>query len=444
MAKKKIEEIIEEEIDEQESNLISDARKKGKKSTDKTDLSNFESDIIEFINADKKLGIEAGFLPQTGANIKFHFDTGSYTWNFITSGNLKRGIPSGRIIESHGDSYTGKSLLATQVAISAQLQNAIVIYFDIEKGFNSDFVQKLGGNPNTIIVPTRVRTIEQFNEGFVKILQMIGAKYDATEESQRRPVYVVLDSLAMLSTKKEIESPEKQDFTKPKKIKQFFRMYMDDCARYDITLFVINQVYDNIGVMFGPAKKVSGGQGLPYAATIRYNMLTPVIETDDQGNTATKIKAKTIKNRISIPFRSAFIRFTYKNGVDRYGGLWELLTDGDGKKVTGLKIIESVSRDKKTNEWVKVESGKTYRIPDFRDENGEEVTFSKKDFVNVLKQYGENIIDHIQKIIDERHAYDEPEFDSLSDEEKIIAGIMEDGVMPTDEELAKLEMSDYE
>lgn len=393
-------------------------------------------DIIDFLNNDSKLDVDVGFLTETGANVTRWVDSGSYSLNWLSSGKLNGGLPYGRIIECHGDPYTGKSLIATQVAVQAQRDGALVIYFDPEYGLDNAFVKRLGGDPDTIIAPKNVRTVEQFNETFVKIIE----KFNSSGGIDR-PVAVILDSLAMLSTKHELDAPEKTDYSKAKKIRQFFRMYMHDCYKHNILLFVINQVYDVIGQMFGPSKKASGGQGLPYASSQRYNMLTPKIESDDDDHTSgTMIKAKTIKNRVSIPFRTAYIRFTYESGLDKYGGLWELLFDGGGKfGVTNLGLIKKVKKGKNGG-WEEASSGRTYIIPGvIVDENGEDIGFSKDGFMDVFSKDEITYVAKLQEIIDKKN--EEPvkiKYDELTEEEKLLLSpeeLIEMGVQPEEEDV---------
>ena len=167
----------------------------------------FEEDIIKFLKNDKKLDIEVGFLTETGSNISRWLDTGSYTWNFLSSGRLMGGLPYGRISECFGEPYTGKSLLACQLAVKGQQDGAMIIYFDPERSVDEETIKRLGGNPNAIIAPKKIKTIEKFNQTFIKIIERVASYSD----KERPPIVVILDSLAMLSTEQEINKPDKVD-----------------------------------------------------------------------------------------------------------------------------------------------------------------------------------------------------------------------------------------
>lgn len=377
----------------------------------------FEDDIIKHLKEDKTLGIEVGFMTETGSDVEYYLDTKSYSWNFLSSGRLNGGLPIGRVVEAAGNSSVGKSLMGAQIAVQAQLADYVVIYFDIEKGMDTHSIERLGGKPSSIIVPTGINTIEKFNETFNKIIEKISLA------GNTRPVVVILDSLAMLSSKHEIESPDKVDYSKPKKLKQFFRMYMDLCYRHNVLLFVINQVYDVIGA-YVPTTVSSGGKAIQYASSQRYLLSTPQIEKgEDKDAIATVIKAKTLKNRVSIPFRSCFIKSSYKDGFDRYFGLFELLFDGNAGKSTGFNLIVKVKKDEKGTGWVESKTGTKYMLKGvIVDEEGKDIAFSQKDFIDLLKKDEEKYINKIQELIDKKNDDIVPSFEDLTDEEKLLVG----------------------
>lgn len=366
-----------------------------------------EKDIIQFLKGDKTLGVNVGFLTESGANVKRWFDTDSLVWNFVSSGSMRKGLPYGRVIECHGESTTGKSLLGAQIAAQAQKSGALTFFFDPEYGMDNKFIRSVGGDPSQIISVTELGTIEKFDKAMRKMIEYLAVK----NKDQAVPVVMVLDSLAMLSSEQELKSPEKNDMTKAKKIRQFFRTYMDECVRHGILLFVVNQVYKNIGVMFGPDQTPTGGMGLPYAASQRYSLRTP--KYDKEGEKAmgdvegTRLKVKTLKNRVAVPFRSGFVRFTFKDGMDRYGGLFELMNDGDGGMVTSLNLL--------------VKEGNKYVWPGVIDEK-----FWAKDFVDVFKADEEKYIDALEEIIKQKSERKEIPVEELTPEEQVLVRAGED------------------
>lgn len=366
-----------------------------------------EKDILKFLRDDKGLGVNVTTLSESGANVTRWFDTDSLTWNFVSSGSLKKGLPYGRVIECHGETTTGKSLLGAQIAAQAVKQGALTFFFDPEYGMDTKFIRSVGGDENKIITFTELGTIEKFNKAVLKTIEYLALK----NKDPQVPVVMILDSLAMLSSEQELKSPDKNDMTKAKKIRQFFRTYMDECVRHGILLFVVNQVYKNIGVMFGPDTSPTGGMGLPYAASQRYALRTPKYEKEgekSQGDVeGTRVKMKTLKNRVSVPFRSVYIRFTYGEGLDRYGGLFELMGDGDGGNVTALNLLQ-----KEGNRWI---------WPGVIDEK-----FWAKDFVEVFKAKEEEYIEALEAVIEEKTKRKEIPAEALSSDEEALLSVGKD------------------
>lgn len=406
-------------------------KKKTTKKTKTLKREDMANDIVSHIKT-SGVDVDIGFLPETGANVKFWLDTGSYTWNFLTSGNLRKGMPIGRVVEVYGESGTGKSLMAAQLACMAEKAGITPVVFDTELAFTNEFAERLGANPKNILAIQGTKSVEKFDKTFSEIIAKVAEKRKSGFE---KPVAVFLDSLAMLSTEHELKSPNKVDYSKPKKIRQFFRTYMDDCHRHDIFLFVINQVYDAIGVMFGETQRATGGHGTAFASTVRFNLKKPKIIKD--GGTAmddpmaTVVKAKTIKNRVSVPERSVFIVSNYQNGVDRYGGLFELMYNGKWQdtqyiEATNLKIIQK--------------DGQKYKWPGvIVDEKGEDIKFARKEFVEIFKENEEKYVDELQKIIEERKGKIAP--DPLTEDEEVLKDY-DAAINEAKEELEKIQGAD--
>ena len=125
--------------------------------------------------------------------------------NYIISGDLEKGFPYGRVVEYHGDNSTGKTLIALMACANAMKDNALIFYYDPECSLDRQFAKKIGADPANIIYDDTIDTVEQFEEQLEGIVRM-----KETSKTDQ-PVLVVLDSLAMLSTAHEMDSPDKSD-----------------------------------------------------------------------------------------------------------------------------------------------------------------------------------------------------------------------------------------
>ena len=150
--------------------------------------------------------------------------------------------------------------------------------------------------------------------------------YLVQNESDRKPLFLCLDSLGMLSTTKEMEDTalgkETRDMSRAQVLKAAFRVMTLKLGRAKVAMLVTNHTYDVIGSMF-PQKEMGGGSGLKYAAsTIVY--LSKKKEKDGTEVIGNIIHCKNHKSRLTVENRIVDVRLTYDKGLDRYYGLLEL------------------------------------------------------------------------------------------------------------------------
>jgi RecA/RadA recombinase len=138
---------------------------------------------------------------------------------------------------------------------------------------------------------------------------------------------MVLDSLGMLSTTKEIEDStegkETRDMTRAQVVKSVFRILSLKLGQAQIPLIVTNHTYDVVGA-YVPTKEMGGGTGLKYAAsTIVY--LSKSKEKDGKVQVGNIIKCRAHKSRFTKENSQVETRLFYdERGLDKYYGLLEL------------------------------------------------------------------------------------------------------------------------
>jgi len=148
---------------------------------------------------------------------------------------------------------------------------------------------------------------------------------------------VVLDSLGMLSTSKEMndtaEGKEVRDMTRAQVIKSTFRVLTLKLGKAGIPLIMTNHTYDVVG-SYVPTKEMGGGSGLKYAASTIIYLSKKKHKVDDEvvGNI---IHCKTYKSRLTKENRVVDVLLNYDSGLDRYYGLVDLgINHGILKKVS--------------------------------------------------------------------------------------------------------------
>jgi len=256
-----------------------------------------------------------------GSDITGFVDTGSYIFNALLSGSIHGGIPDNKIIALAGESATGKTYFTLGIAhkFLADNDDAVVLYFDTEQAVTSEMIRERGIDPARVAVMP-VSTVEEFRHQAIKIVD----KYN--EMSEKKPMMIVLDSLGMLSTEKEMndtaEGKTTRDMTRAQVIKATFRVLTLKLGAAGIPMIMTNHTYDQVGSMF-PTKEMSGGAGLKYAAsTIVFLSKKKVKEgTDVIGNI---VHCKLYKSRLTKENSMVDVLLNYDSGLHPYYGLLTL------------------------------------------------------------------------------------------------------------------------
>ena len=261
-------------------------------------------------------GVEAG-------DVDSFIDTGSYVFNGLLSGSLYGGLAANKITALAGESATGKTyfLMGIVKNFLDKDPNAGVIYFESESAITKQMVVDRGIDPNRMVIMP-VTTVQEFRTQSLKVLD----SYLLQNESDRKPLFLCLDSLGMLSTTKEVEDTadgkETRDMTRAQVLKAAFRVLTLKLGRAKVPMVVTNHTYDVVGSMF-PQKEMGGGSGLKYAASsIIY--LSKRKEKDGTEVVGNIIHCKNHKSRLTKENKMVDVRLTYDKGLDRYYGLLEL------------------------------------------------------------------------------------------------------------------------
>ena len=261
-------------------------------------------------------GVEAG-------DVDSFIDTGSYIFNALLSGSIHGGLPSNKITAIAGESATGKTFFLMGMCKNFLDANpdAGVIYFESESAITKQMVIDRGIDPQRMVM-FPVTTVQEFRTQALSVLD----KYMEQNIADRKPIFLVLDSLGMLSTTKEVEDTadgkETRDMTRAQVLKAAFRVLTLKLGRAKVPMVITNHTYDVVGA-YMPTKEMGGGSGLKYAAsTIVYLSKKKDKEgTEVVGNI---IHCKTQKSRLSKENMMVDVRLRYDTGLDKYYGLLDL------------------------------------------------------------------------------------------------------------------------
>jgi RecA/RadA recombinase len=239
------------------------------------------------------------------------------------SGSIHGGLPANKITAIAGESATGKTYFLMGIVKNFLDKNpdAGVVYFESESAITKNMVTDRGIDPDRmVIVP--VTTVQEFRTQAIKILD----RYMEQDVDIRRPLFLCLDSLGMLSTTKEVEDTsdgkETRDMTRAQVLKAAFRVLTLKLGKAKVPMVVTNHTYDSMGSMF-PTKEMGGGSGLKYAAS-SIIFLSKKKEKDGTEVVGNIVHCKNHKSRLTIENKMGDVRLTYDKGLDKYYGLLEL------------------------------------------------------------------------------------------------------------------------
>lgn len=277
---------------------------------------------------------------------------------------LGGGWPEGKLVNIVGDSSTGKSLLALEACANflVKYPNAAIRYVETESAFEPDYAKALGVPVDSIDLVDDLFTVEAVFKHMEECLKQ-------TEKTKVPGLYIV-DSLDALSDEAELgrEIDEgSYSMTKAKKISELLRRVHSRLSHANITVMIISQVRDNIGVSFGSKLIRSGGKALKFYAAIEL-WLAHVgrVEKTIKGvkrPIGVKIKSTTRKNRVGPPFREAEFEILFNYGIDdvKANLTWldtvdrlDAATDAKDLKTALRRIANSVTPGKRKQESEKV------------------------------------------------------------------------------------------
>ena len=283
-------------------------------------MSDFLKDIIKETGNEYASLVSDGV--EAGDNDSF-IDTGSYIFNALLSGSLYGGLPANKITALAGESATGKTFFLMGIVknfLDANPKSGVV-YFESESAITKQMVIDRGIDPKRmVIVP--VTTVQEFRTQSLKILD----RYMQEDVNIRRPLFLCLDSLGMLSTTKEVEDTadgkETRDMTRAQVLKAAFRVLTLKLGKAKVPMVVTNHTYDSMGSMF-PTKEMGGGSGLKYAAS-SIIFLSKKKEKDGTEVVGNIVHCKNHKSRLTIENKMVDVRLSYEKGLDKYYGLLDI------------------------------------------------------------------------------------------------------------------------
>lgn len=282
-------------------------------------------------------------------DVKFFIDTGSLAINYSCSGKfLKGGIPGNRITEAYGPEASGKSLIASNCLYGAQMMNAWVFILDCENATNADFMAKVSHLNLKHVVRYTPPTLERAFRQIHVTTKMIRER-EKKLGRPRRPIFFVFDSLTVPPCERELKENDlpmdysvtewkqvvgrqEQPGERAKVISSEMRKLQAMVIKQDVTVYIINQTRDKIGVMYGSPETTPGGNAMKFYASLR--MRTQAKKKIEHKSlekfSGINMQVKNIKNRSFRPFVVADdVKLFFEEGIDPISGLLTCLIEGE-------------------------------------------------------------------------------------------------------------------
>ena len=291
---------------------------------------------------------------------------------------LGGGFPVGRMTEIYGDTSTGKSLIAAQVAALAQEDGHIVMMADSESAVSLPIMEAVGVDIDNLIY-SNPDTVEEVFEQFEAAIELKADKYPD------ELLVIIWDSVAGTSVEQEMEADYGKAFMGRHAgvISQSMRKIIRKVSKHRICMIFINQTRKKIGVLFGDDESTFGGKAIPFHSSIRVRLKEGkkiFRKKPKKKIIGISTKAQVVKNKVAMPFQDADLPIYFGHGIDDALASLYWLQDND--------IINKAS-------WMRVEL------------DGEEIKFQKAGWRKIFNKHYDEIWDIIMEDIDEGYYEDD-------------------------------------
>jgi recombination protein RecA len=299
----------------------------------------FTAELISSIN--KEHGHQIAYNLSTDAAptvVKRWISTSSRLLDYAIGNARDRGVPEGRIIEIFGPPSTGKSHIALQLCKTVQKMGGIVIYIDTENATSVENLHTMG-----IDVKKKFVYIEtSCTEDVFSVIESTILKAKALNKDV--PIIVVWDSVAATSPKEELlgEYDKSTIGLQARVISKGMRKITGVIGVNNVTLVCLNQTRMKIGVMFGDPTTTSGGNAIPFHASVRISLNGgSKIENKDGDVIGINVSARIMKNKVAPPHKKVEFQIHFGKGIVEHEELFDRLREAGAQSANGKEITVS-------------------------------------------------------------------------------------------------------
>lgn len=249
-------------------------------------------------------------LDNKGNNNYDVISTGSVGFDWITLGT--GGFVKGKMYELMGWEGSGKSTICGHAVAECQKKGGTVLYIDGEHAVDKNYFEALGVDTNKMLIAQP----SCGEEGFNIAMEMI-----KTGDIDM----IIIDSDSSLIPKKVLDGEVGDSAIGKKAVlnSSAYPKLKSALSEFNVCVIVISQYREKIGVMFGNPTTTQGGHALKYYTDCRIEVSKSLAKEGDV-NYGNITKVKSVKNKMSPPYRLSQFEIVYGVGIDKVKEIMEL------------------------------------------------------------------------------------------------------------------------